>query len=471
MTHRFSPLLLLAILFAVAFSQSSCKENTLINSNISPSDNAIGVYSTSLSCITHTYFDDTGVMGLYFPNINTFMGVGSLTDDYFGKMVGSANFQVLPQYPNIAVYNDMTIDSAVLMLPYSGYSYGDTADQTLTQSYQAFFLNEELTPNNLYYSYTKKEIDVASPLSEVTTVNLYHLKDSLSVKGENKHPGLRMKLKLPVLLNRLLPALTLASNNSTPNTAFHSIFKGLCVRVENSNQSTKAYPYFRLNGTDEYSGAGLIVYYHPTATPGVDTLSHRYFFSSENCGFINNVTKSYGHYPVNSLYTSVQANDSIIGLQNQPGASLDILVTGINSLPKGVINKAELQLVMLPWRTNKFAPPTRLYPTRISNGVYPAGTVAGGVYNVEDRFPESSRQAVLDGYLHGITRDGVGVQAYTIGLPREIMSCIAAKNDTLHLRLTGTQDLVGAFRMLAGGGNHPDPVYRAKLFVVYSSLN
>jgi hypothetical protein len=469
--YSFRWVLLPALIVAVLFTQTGCKENTLINAQVSPSDDEIGVYSTSLTCITHTYFDDTGVMGLYIPNSNNYMGVGALTDDFFGTMTGAANFQVLPEHPSIAVYNDMTIDSAVLIMPYSGYTFGDTSDQSATQTYQAFLLTEDVTPNTLYYSFTSKAIDVAKPLSEPVSVNLYHLKDSVSVNNVNYHPGLRLKLNLQTLLTRLLPALTLATNNADPNPAFHSIFKGVCLKVGNSNQFTKAYPFFRLDGTTDYSGAGILVYYHPNGSAGNDSLHHRYFFNSENCGFFNNVKKSYSHYPVNSLFTSVQANDSVIALQNQPGANLDILITGINSLPSGVINKAELQLTLLPGYHNNFTVPTRLYPLRISNGVYPAGTIAGGSYNVEDRYPESSRITILDGHIHDFTRDGVNVQTYTIGLPREIMSCRAAKNDTLHLRLTGTQDFIGAYRAVLGGGNHPNPVYRAKLFVVYSSLN
>ncbi len=473
LNHRFSLPVLLAVLCITVITQTGCRENTLINSKISPSDSEIGVYSTSLPCITHTYYDDTAVTGLYFAGFPVYQGVGVINDPFFGTMNGATNFQLLPVNPSIAIYDNMTIDSAVLVLPYSGFTYGDTADQSLTQSYQAFFLNEDIKANTVYYSYTTKSVNVASPLSDPATVNIYHLKDSISVKGKNYHSALRLKLKTAVLLSRLLPALTAATNNpSTANAAFNDVFKGVCVRPTNANQSTKAYPFFRLDGNSDYTGAGILVYYHPNASPTVDTLSQRYFFAGESCGFLNSVTRSYSHSPVNALLTSVQANDSIIALQNQPGPNIDIVIPGLKSLPSGMINKAELQLCLLPaYKDSKFAPPARIFPYGAGNGTYPAGVLTGVTYNVADASSVGSIDGILDGRLHTFKRDGIDVETFTIDIPREVMVSRAAKNDTLHLHITGSQNFIGAFRMVAGGGNHPNPLYRAKLFVVYSSLN
>jgi hypothetical protein len=473
--HSFNLPVLLAAFLVISFVNSGCKENILINSNISPADNALGVFDTSLSCITHTYYDDSAVTGFYVAGFPVIQGVGAVTDPFFGTMTGATHFQVQPFNASILVYKDKTIDSAVLVLPYSGYTYGDTADQTLTQTYQAFFLNEDLTNNFLYYSSTVKQLDIANPLSNPVTVNLYHLKDSVSVKGKNYHPGLRIKLNRLALLNRLMPALTLATGSTTPNVSFHSVFKGVCVKVADSRFPSKAYPFFRLdgsNGSDDYSGAGIIVYYHDNANPTIDTLSELYYFNGENCGFFNSVSKTYGHSPVNSLYTSVQPGDSVVGMQNQPGASIDVVIPGIKSLPSGMINKAELQITVLPnYKDNKFTPISRIYPRRVSNGSYPAGTTAGAVSEVLDRFSGRNALSVIDGTLHTFNRNGTNVETYTINIPREVMSSFTAKNDTLHLRLTGTQDYVGAFRLIAAGGNHPNSIFRAKLFVVYSALN
>jgi len=474
LNHRFSLPVLLAAIFAIAFTQSGCKEGSLINAKVSPSDTTLGVFTTELSCITHTYYDDTAITGLYISGLPVYQGAGQITDPFFGVMTGSTYFQVVPDQPTTAVYDNSTIDSAALILPYTGFSYGDTSDHSLTQSYQAFFLNEDIAPGSLYYSYTTKEVDNGTPLSDPVTVNLYHLRDSLSVNNKNFAPGLRIKLKLPVLLNRLIPALIDATNNTgSPYTAFNSAFKGVAVKIANTLQSTKAYPFFRLDGKADYSRAGIIVYYHANGSTS-DTATQSYFFDGTSCGFFNNVTKSYGHSPVKALLSSTQSNDSIIALQNQPGACLDIVIPGIKSLPAGVINKAQLQLTLLPGYTDvKYDAVARMYPRRVNSATYPLGSVAGATEDIYDRYPKASLSPflIMDGQLHSIDRNGTTVQAYTIGIPRELMSSINAKNDTLHLRITGTQDYVGAFRAVLGGGNHPNPLYKAKLLIVYSKLN
>jgi hypothetical protein len=218
-----------------------------------------------------------------------------------------------------------------------------------------------------------------------------------------------------------------------------------------------------------------LVYHHPIGKPA-DTLVQAYSFNTGSCSHFNNISSSYGRFPLAKLLNSKQPNDEIIALQNQPGASLDIVIPGIKSLPVGIINQATLQFTMLPgneYNPPLFEAPQRLYPVGVGNGVYPAGVNAGVVYNVADRYPLYSLTPfnVLDGRMHTTTVGGITLNSFTINIPREVMTSISAKNDTLHLHISGTQDFYGAFHMVAGGGNYPDPLYRAKLNVVYSKLN
>ena len=122
--------------------------------------------------------------------------------------------------------------------------------------------------------------------------------------------------------------------------------------------------------------------------------------------------------------------------------------------------------------------PERLYPTCIANATYPALIGSGVAYNVADRYPvySTSPLTVMDGFMHTLTVNSKTLNTYTIDLPREVMYSIAQKNDTLHFRITGTQDFYGAFHMVAGGGKYgvagtSDTLYRAKLIVTYSKLN
>ena len=469
---------LICILIAVALN-SGCRESTLINSRVSPSNNAVGVYDTFLSCITHTYYTDTIVTSTNFGGIPIIQGVGTYSDPYFGTMVASTFFNVIPS--DYSTLDTTLIDSAVLVLPYSGMTYGDTLTTTTSQTYQVFYMADTMSINSFYYAYNTKPIDAAHPLSAPTTINTYHLRDSFGINQlAANHAGLRIKLNLPVLYSHLLPAVGLLATSSNPNQDFLNAFNGICVQVADTRQISTAIPYFELDGIDQYSEAGIIIYNHIVGTNILDTTFYpNYFFSTGFCGHFNSVVKSYSRFPVNSLFHSTQSNDEIIALQNQPGATIDVIIPGISKLPAGIINKAELQLTLLPGYGNKIGvngdsillAPERLNPTGVANTTYPTGVGAGLLYNIADLYPlySSTPINVIDGTLYN-PYPGTSLAKFTVNVPREVMASIAAKNDTIHLHLDGTQDYYGAFHMVAGGGSYPDSNYRAKLFVVYSKL-
>ena len=449
----------LFVLLSLSLAQTGCKENTLINSKVSPSNNAIGVWDTSLPCITHSYYEDSTVTSTNIGVISIYQGVGTITDPFFGTMIGATFFQVVPTDFTSALFTNNTVDSAVLVLPYSGFTYGDTGNTSLTQTYQAFYVQDTMSITTPYYSYSSKPIDVAAPLSDPTTINIHRLNDSfgLNVIPKN-YSALRIKLNLPTLMGHLLPALNLLASSTSPTTDFQNSFKGICVRVADTHVSNTAIPYFQLDGSTIYSEAGILVYYHTGTGAVTDSLVTAYYFNRSSCGHFNSISKSYGSYPVNNLLKSGGGNDSIIALQNEPGASLDVIVPGIKSIPAGIISKAELQLTLLPGSYNPttFQNPERLYPTGVGVNSYPSGIGNSVLYNIADRYPvdRNSPFIVLDGTIHAFTRGTTSVNTFTLDLPREVMASIAAKNDTIHLHINGTQNFYGAYHLVAGGGNY-----------------
>ncbi len=475
MNHRSISLRVIFIfLFAAIITQTGCKENTLINSKVLPSNTKAGVFDTSLSCITHTYFDDTVVTSTNIGGLDIYQAVGNITDPFFGSTKGSTYFQIIPTTYNSSLYDNTAIDSVVLVLPYSGFTFGDTAS-TLTQTYQVFGIsdNGKLSPDSAYYSYNVKDIDAGTPLSAPTTVDLKSLADTFSVNGVYYTRGLHIRLDQQAFMNRIADGQAILTSSSSPAKDFINQFNGICVKVAEPSVANTAIPYFRLNGSNIYDQAGVVVYYHHTNVSTPDTLVEPYYFATSTCAHFNSIAKTYSGSPVNNLYQSSQGNDSIIAIQNLPGSAVDVQIPGISKLPEGVIVKAELQLTLLPYYQNNYAIPEKLYALGIANGTYPAGISAGLAYNVLDRYPLTSLTplAVLDGYVHAITRGGQTLQTYTIDIPREVVASKAAGNDVLHLHINGTQDFYGAFRMVAAGGGYPDALYRPRLFVVYSKLN
>ena len=461
--------IVLFVLIAIA----GCKESTLINSKISPASDSIGVYQKNLTVITHTYFDDSIVTSATFPGVPVYEGIGVFTDPFFGNYTASSYFQVIPSVNGFYFTAADTVDSAVLILPYSGFTWGDSTNENINATFQVYYMTDSMgdISTATYYPGTVKNIDTRYPLSAPVTVNVYHLLDSFLVTGKD-HAGLRIKLNLNNLMSRLTPALTNYTAGGVPTEQlFVSYFNGICVAPADSRNALTSMPYFELDGTDPYSQAGILVYYHQNVG---DTTFAQFLYDNTYCTHYNRIVNSFGHSSVNNLYQSVKQNDDVVALQNQPGAGIDLKICGINSLPQGVISKAEVQLTLLPDYNNvAYFGPSKLFATGIATATYPSGQglTQGEVYNLADRYPIYSLSPfnVLDGYPHtGVVPNGY--TTYTIDIPRELMQAVAQKSDTIHLRINGTQDFYGAYHMVAAGGNYSDSNYRAKLKVVYSQL-
>ncbi|MBC7554102.1 MAG: DUF4270 family protein [Taibaiella sp.] len=469
--HRLKAIYVLCIAVSAAFA--GCRENTLISSKVSPANDTAGVRADTLNCITHTYFDNDLYTSLNIQGLSVNAAVGSTTDSFFGTMQGAAYFQVVPQTVGVTFGDtSLHIDSVFLIMPYSGFTYGDSANTTLTQSYQVFYLGDTLGYNTIYYPNAEKRLDLSTPLSAPVTVNLHSLNDSLKVNGTNYHPGLRIKLNKNAIMAKINAALFASSAATDKTLTFLNTFNGICVRPADSRTFTKAIPYFQLDGNAGYSEAGIIMHYHNTAQ---EAKTFEFYFAQSSCAHYNGIVKSYSRFPLNNLINSGKANDELIALQNQPGASIDLKAYGLTSkIPKGVIiNKATLQIsVITPGGYSYFAPPDQIFTAGIGNGTYPVGIDAGKEYPIEDRKPLTSLAPyiILDGTSHTITYGTTNITTYTIGMPREVMANIAAQNDTLHLHIHGSQVYYGAFQMLAAGGNYPDSRYKTKLIVVHSTL-
>ena len=467
---------IIILLVAAVLVTSGCREHTLISSSLSPASDTAGVRADTLSCVTHSFFSNDVVTSFNASGVPEYVGVGSITDSFFGTTAGSAFFQIANSRGILSLDTSILnyLDSVVLQLPYSGFSFGDTVDKSLTQSFQVFYLDDTIGYNTIYTPSSTKAINIATPLSDPFTVKVNNLGDSVTEhNGTKTHPALRIKLKTANTMIRLSNAISLSSSATDPASAFVSNFAGICVRPTDPRVTGKVLPYFVLNGSDDYSKAGLLVFYHTYDRP--DSARH-FAFSHEQslCAHFSNLTRGYSRFPLNNLFQSIQANDSIVALQNQPGATIDVKISGLNSIPKGVvINKAELQLSVIPSLTSSiYGSHDQIYPVGVSGTTWPVGNTAGSEYTVLDRWPLSSTSAytVLDGTPHTITYGSTGITTYTIGMPREVIASIGAGNDSLHYHVRGTQLIYGAFRTILAGGNYSDPRYRAKLIVVYSTL-
>jgi hypothetical protein len=289
---------------------------------------------------------------------------------------------------------------------------------------------------------------------------MMHLNDSVFMYGQNRRPCQRIKLN-----STFLADLQNASvNYGIDYPTFLSNFKGLYIGPD-TNQTGRTLPYYQLDGADTFSQAGVLVYYHMSSpdTPEV----FQYPFSMAYCSHYNFVTRNYNGTPALTYMSSTAQSDSLILVQNQPGAALDLRFPTLKNLSatKMIINKAELIITQVNTNTSDiFSAPSKLYATGIDT--------RDTFYAIADRDPQTSLSplAFLGGYQQQVTiAGGLPVARYIINMPREVISTILQQRE-LHLRINGTRDYPGAYRLVAGGrGPTVDSNYRVKLNIVYST--
>ncbi|MBL7711635.1 MAG: DUF4270 family protein [Chitinophagaceae bacterium] len=455
--------LVLLICFCV-----SCKENTIIRTDVVPAVDNITVFGTdTLTLVTNTVQDDTVVTNAYVSGLNVYMGAGNISNDaYFGKTSASFYFQVRPPQDNYSFdRSKYQLDSAVLILPYSGTSFGDTVGSAGYQTFKAYRMTEPIYFDSVYYASSPAKSVEGTPFATKTVFipELVNSKrDSTLVGGKKRAPHMRMRITDDNLVNRIIDA------GAANTAAFISIFNGIYVTTEAGGNTI---PYFRLNGDDVFTKAGILMYYHTRNSGGLvtDTLTASYPFdptaSQTKTAFFNKVSRDYTGYPVKYLFSSTSGTEGTIAVQNLPGAAIDLRIPYAKNLPRCIVNKAELVITQIPSPMDGvFAPPDRLYPMVVNE------------YGVKSRIADLNATTstaslyFVDGYSRSANVGGKIVNQYVLNFPRELQNAIVEQKKELRLRINGTQSFIGAFRLTAAGSNYSQPAYRIKLNVVYTKF-
>ncbi len=420
-----------------------CKESTVINSNLlSSADNINTVtFPDTLSVITRTVYDDSVVTSYNVSPV--YAGLGTVNDPYFGRTSAGMALQVVP--PSTSYSFGSVPDSAVLILPYSSFSWGDTTAGNAPQQFTVYRLQDGMSLDADYYSTHRFNIDRSNPVGSAAGITVSELKS-----GDVPH--LRIKLS-----DQFIRLLNDNVSSFSSNSDFLSFFKGLYIEPDTNSATANAIHYFRLDGTSNFNTAGILFY-------SADTVRAAFSFSTSSCAHYTWLSRRYTPRVLD--YFNATASADTILLQNEPGAALDIVIPDIQSIPNALINKARLEISLLQDpQSATFTPPARIYPIGIDAG--------GASYNIADRLPLNSA-APLD-FIDGRGRPVVSAtgsrMVYTINFPRELQQAILQGKNELRLRINGTQTFPGAYRMIAGGRNFPDPDYRLKLTIVYSKLN
>lgn len=464
MKHPFRKLAALASVAAFSLIHTGCKEDTIIKADVIPSVDSLyaNTFLDTITVLAKTFFDDSIVTSIT-PTTAPYVihALGTVNDPFFGRTNASIYFQVVPERANyIFSANNPVIDSAFVVLPYTFFRWGDTGSNS-TQNLTVYRVTDDMSKSDVYYSHTVKGIDFSGNVSEPVTVDVSKLDDSVMVLGQMRAPHLRIKLR-----DYFVQILKDIAAGSGDNAAFISAMKGLCVAsTDTTNTTGRSLMYFILNNPADYRRAAVQFFYHEGSN--IDSVKSSFFnFVSSDCAHYNRITRNYAGYPAAQYFNSTAPSDSIVLLQNEPGAAIDLKFPYLKNLPAVVVNRAQLVITRVKLGNDPdadlFFEPSRIFPI----GVDPSGKL----YSLLDLEPGSNGTIpydFVDGSIQTTDLGGVTISRYVINIPREVQRAITNKTEQLHLRINGTQTYPGAYRLITGGGNGLNKI---SLQITYSKL-
>lgn len=449
--------------FIAVTSLISCKEDTILNADIVPVGDTVHsiIIPDTLTIYTKTVLDDSAVTGdsIYVSGltVNHALGVMS-TDIYSGRTTAGIYFQIVQPSLNFAF--PAPPDSAVLILPYAGFTWGDTTSGFLSQTFNVHEITGDFPKGKIYSNRSEVAYD-ATVIGTGTVSSHQSTLDSVSDLGVNRPPHLRIKLA-GSFVDKIKNASSSTVMNAYAN--FLSFFKGFYI--EPVNTVGNGMVYFQMissySGTD-YNRANVLFYY----TEDGEVKTRSFFYDPTNAARFNRITRDYTGTPTQDYFNSTALSDSVFVIQNEPGAALDILIPHVKNLPKNPVNKAELVITQYSFagdNASTYFGPQRLYPTRVDEN--------GNTVPIQDRYPLAYTEPLLfiDGNKRSITIGGITYTRYIINLPRELQRAIVEQRESLHLRIAGASGYPGAFRLIGAGSNVSDPNMKIKLNIVFSKI-
>ncbi len=455
MTYRITKLTVaLCAAFTMALAVGGCKEDTIISSNVTPAIDNITTFQVTLPdsfYTAKTVRDDSIVTSSSTTSIYQALG---RVEDGIANTTGSVYLQFVPKSTGTKLPTGEVLDSAFVILPYSGFTWGDTIN-TSSYTINAYRITDTLSVGTSYFPFTKKTTETAiagTGTFRIGPKGTGVLADSVSVGGTKVAPHLRVKLN-----SNIINDVQTINDSTTTFAGFINNFRGIYLVPDTVTGGKKALPYFLVDGAvSNYSGANLLIYSHNVARTKQDTTFSFPYNPTYNARY-NRISRVFDE----SIFN---AGNQYLTVQNQPGAAIDFQFKSLdkqNLVPAGsVINKVEIIFTKKndPASDPYFFGPNRIYPQAIST--------TGVRYTILDRYPTTSQDGL--NFIDGTPRDSAGTVKYTLNVPREFQLAITTGQSALHLLIGGTINFPGAYRLRLGSMSHPDPTYRPLVKIIYS---
>jgi len=263
---------------------------------------------------------------------------GSMMDPVFGRFTASFFTQAKMAYDAADFGTNPTLDSLVLVLPYSGF-YGDTLTRLNMKVYE---ISDEFAYDSVRYS---NQVLGAYPTLLADKDFVPRLSDSIMVFHQKTAPHLRVNLtNLSNYLGNKI--LTAPKNVLASNTEFLKFFRGL-----NVSASPVANGGLMLNFSIGASNSKMVLYFHNQDDPQNDSLHFDFLINTSCARFVH---ADHGGYleASQSLKQQVLNRDSAQGarqffLQGLGGIKVKVKLPYMANFSQGniiAINEAILRI-------------------------------------------------------------------------------------------------------------------------------
>lgn len=342
--------ILSATFFCISLSLVSCKKDPLIGkSALDPSSLLGSNEKDTFQLKTYTIEEDS----VATKNPDRAL-LGAYNDPVFGTVNASFYTQISLSNPGFTDFgSDVTIDSVMLSLQYTGY-YGEAT----AQNFEVYEVTEALdaSADAKYYTFTNVNYNQSNDLVVPGQGTITPKPNTYArVGNDTLAPQLRIPLKT-AFASQLMAGVA----NYTTQETFREFFKGIYVKVTNTNPAsgTGGVLYFNLSAIN----SKLTIYYKN----GTSAKTFAYLMNNNNVDF-NHVDFNRTGKPIDNVINNPAAGQSQFYAQAFTSRAA-IEFPSVSNIPKNsVIHKAQLILPLEHYTNNLLYPSLRFtVGTRIS---------------------------------------------------------------------------------------------------------
>lgn len=451
----------LLTLLVSLFILGGCKNPTGIGLDVDPNTALGSNFDTTVTVTTKLLKTDSTLVN--FTNRSV---LGYFKDPVFGTTTNNMAVALTLPSANYSFGKQTSLDSAVLVLPFSGF-YGDSLNTNYTVEVRQL---NELLYNETQKAYYNNKKWLSKPTLLATKNFGARYRDSIIIQDiivgkkdtvKKVIPQLRIKLDPTFITNMILKADSL---NLVSDKAFNTYFKGLYISL-NKNSTTNNGGNFLF---DTYTGgaARLDLFYKKTTSASVVDTLNTSFPIAGNRGFAaTELTWDMAGTAVQTTLQSPAASNNKLYLQSFNGTYVKVDFPDLNKLKalgnNIAINRAEIVLRIDKGTETPYTPIPRLriYRWDIANRpqLLPDESTADARYT-----------GLVGGYYNTAKKE------YVFNCPGYIQDLLSGRLKNYGTFITTTDftspgaTLSQPSRSVTGGGTNV--TYRTLLRVYYTNL-